>query len=72
MNMPAGSTPSAAAHINQPYGGGGGGGFVKSSHSPPMTSVTPPTNATQDTVPIRSAATDLFDDDDDFDWSKIM
>ena len=65
-SLPAGSTPQA--HINHQYGGGG---FVSAGHTPPLTSVTPSTGS-HDTVAIRSAATDLFDDDDDFDWSKLM
>ena len=52
-------------HISQQFGG-----FVTSHTSPSMTSVSPPTG--QDGMPIRSAATELFDDDDDFDWSKLM
>ncbi len=67
VNLPAGSNPPA--HINHQYGGRGG--FVSTNHTPPLTSVTPSTG-THDTVAIRSAATDLFDDDDDFDWSKLM
>lgn len=59
-NMPVGSTPS---HVNQQYGG-----YVNTGHAPPINSVPPPSGG----VPIRSAATDLFDDDDDFDWSKLM
>jgi hypothetical protein len=48
-------------HINQQFGG-----FVTSHTSPP---VAPPT---AQGMAIRSAATELFDDDDDFDWSKLM
>lgn len=52
--------------ISQPFGS-----FVTTSHtSPPLSSVAPPTG--QDGMAIRSAATELFDDDDDFDWSKLM
>lgn len=39
-------------------------------HTPPLTSSAQPTDTPD--VPIRSAATDLFDEDDDFDWSKLM
>lgn len=61
-NLPVGANPT---HVNQQFGG-----FVSTSHTPPLTSIAPPTG-TQD-VGFRSAATDLFDDDDDFDWSKLM
>ena len=39
-------------------------------HTPPLASSAQPTDTPD--VPIRSAATDLFDEEDDFDWSKLM
>lgn len=52
--------------INQQFGG-----YVSTSHtSPSLSSVAQPTGP--EGMPIRSAATELFDDDDDFDWSKLM
>ncbi len=41
------------------------GGYVSANRVPPVT-------GSEGGVAIRSAATDLFDDDDDFDWSKLM
>jgi len=63
VNISVGSNPP---HVNHQFGG-----FVSTSHTPPLTSISPP-NEAQEGVAIRSAATDLFDDDDDFDWSKLM
>lgn len=39
-------------------------------HTPPLPSIAQPTDTSD--VPIRSAATDLFEEEDDFDWSKLM
>ena len=60
-SMPVGSNP-----VGHQYGV-----YPNTNHTPPLASVTPPTG-TQAGVAIRSAATDLFDDDDDFDWSRLM
>lgn len=70
--LPTGANPSA--HINHQYGGGGGGGvFVSTNHTSLLTSVSPSSGNHTETVPkIESAATDLFEDDDDFDWSRLM
>ena len=59
-SLSVGSNPS---QINQQYG--------TFSHIPSLNSGVP-LSETQGGVAIRSAATDLFDDDDDFDWSKLM
>lgn len=71
-------TPSPHTHHTSPTQGqiAGGphiinqqfGGFVNSSHAPSLTAP----NGTQGGMPIRSVATELFDDDDDFDWSRLM
>lgn len=60
--MPVGASNSHAV-MNSPYTGGFG-------HTPSLGSLVGPTNSPG--VPIQSAATDLFDEEDDFDWSKLM
>ena len=63
--MPVGASNSHAV-VNSPYTG-----FVSPpGHNPSLGSLVGPTNSPG--VPIQSAATDLFDEEDDFDWSKLM
>ena len=68
--------PSGSSSAQQQHNMGGPpryGSYAGTGHTPPMTSsVVPPSVVAQEGMPIRSAATELFDDDDDFDWSKLM
>lgn len=63
--MPVGASNSHAV-VNPPYTG-----YVSPpSHTPSLGSLVGHSNSPG--VPIQSAATDLFDEEDDFDWSKLM
>lgn len=59
-----GPITSSHSHMNPQYTS-----FLQ-GHTPPLPSIAQPTDTSD--VPIRSAATDLFDEEDDFDWSKLM
>ena len=64
--MPVGASNSHAGVVGSPYAG-----FMSPpGHNPPLGSLVGPTDSPG--VPIQSAATDLFDEEDDFDWSKLM
>ena len=65
--MPVGGVSNShSGVVGSPYTG-----FMSPpSHNPPLGSLVGPTDSPG--VPIQSAATDLFDEEDDFDWSKLM
>lgn len=64
-------TPSP--HIS-PAGGHVGGTQISPGQHPHLNTQVPPffIESPDQNPPIRSVATDLLDDDDDFDWSKLM
>ena len=63
--MPVGASNSHSV-VSPPFTG-----YVSPpGHAPSLGSLVGPTNSPG--VPIQSAATDLFDEEDDFDWSKLM